>query len=145
MKRLKPSPNEHQWPRQAVASVETRKRDLVVRIADWSRDREEPAFDVELYVGGVYDWDRSETSHLSPAAWQVPEQGAGQASRCARRASADWSTPMTRSERYGLYVKPFSGVLAFFPMIYVVYAVATAVQTWWFNNGLDLFLRRHGL
>lgn len=32
-----------------------------MRIADWSRDKEEPAYDVEVYVGGVYDWNLSET------------------------------------------------------------------------------------
>lgn len=61
MKRITPSANEHQWPRQAVKSIDCRKRDLVVRIADWSRDKEEPAYDVEVYVGGVYDWNLSET------------------------------------------------------------------------------------
>jgi len=59
MKRIKPTPNEHQWPRQAVNSIDCRKRDLVIRIADWSRDKDEPAFDVEVYVGGVYDWNLS--------------------------------------------------------------------------------------
>lgn len=61
MKRIKPTANEHQWPRNAVASIDCRKRDLVIRIADWSRDKEEPAFDVEVYVGGVYDWNLSST------------------------------------------------------------------------------------
>jgi hypothetical protein len=61
MKRIKPTENKHQWPRQAISSVDCRKRDLVIRIADWSRDREEPAFDVEVYIGGVYDWSQSET------------------------------------------------------------------------------------
>ncbi len=61
MKRIQPSSNEHQWPRHAVNSIDCRKRDLVIRIADWSRDREEPAFDVEVYIGGVYDWQQSES------------------------------------------------------------------------------------
>lgn len=59
MKRIKPTPNKHHWPRNAVTSIECRKRDLVIRIADWSRDRDEPAFDVECYIGGVYDWNES--------------------------------------------------------------------------------------
>ena len=59
MKQLKPSPER--WPRMAVSSVETRKRDLVIRISDWSKDRDEPAFDVECYIGGVYDWSQSES------------------------------------------------------------------------------------
>jgi hypothetical protein len=62
MQRLKPSTNKEQWPRQAVASVETRKRDLVVRIADWHRIKPENGtggYDVEVYVGGVYDFNLS--------------------------------------------------------------------------------------
>lgn len=61
MKTIKPSDNEHQWPRQEVTSVKTRKRDLVIRIADWSKDRSEPAFDVEIYIGGVYDFFESKS------------------------------------------------------------------------------------
>jgi hypothetical protein len=59
MKRIRPSPNPHQWPRQKVKTVECRKRDLVLRIADWTSDKDEPAYDVEIYVGGVYDWNLS--------------------------------------------------------------------------------------
>ena len=49
------------WPRNLVKSVECRKRDLVIRIADWTKDRDEPAFDVEVYDAGVFDWDLSQT------------------------------------------------------------------------------------
>jgi hypothetical protein len=49
------------WPRNTVKTVETRKRDIVIRITDWSRDRDEPAFDVEVYDHGVYDWNQSKT------------------------------------------------------------------------------------
>lgn len=59
MKRIKPSDNKHQWPRQAITSVETRKRDLVIRIADWRRIKEASGYDVEVYIGGVYDWNES--------------------------------------------------------------------------------------
>ena len=60
MKRIKPTENKHQWPRQAVSSIECRKRDLVVRIADWSRcTAQSGGFDVEVYIGGVYDWNES--------------------------------------------------------------------------------------
>jgi hypothetical protein len=60
MKTIKPSENEHQWPRQAVNSIETRKRDLVVRIADWFRITSGTGgYDVEVYVGGVYDFNES--------------------------------------------------------------------------------------
>jgi hypothetical protein len=67
MKRIKPSSNEHHWPRNAVTSVECRKRDLVVRISDWSRqslNTGEPAYDVECYIGGVYDFGQSKTFTL---------------------------------------------------------------------------------
>ncbi len=62
-----PSANEHQWPRMAVKTVEARKRDLLIRIADWSRQSMrtgEPAYDVEVYIGGVYDWNESKTFTL---------------------------------------------------------------------------------
>ena len=59
MKTIQPSKNKHQWPRQAVEPVQCRKRDLVLRIADWTKDRDEPAYDVEIYVGGVYDFNLS--------------------------------------------------------------------------------------
>jgi hypothetical protein len=64
MKQIQETPNEHKWPRKRVDSVKCRKRDLVVRISDWSRqsmETGEPAFDVEVYIGGVYDWHQSET------------------------------------------------------------------------------------
>lgn len=61
MKQIEPTPNEHHWPRHAVKSVECRKRDLVLRITDWTRDRDEPAYNVEVYIGGVYDWNESES------------------------------------------------------------------------------------
>lgn len=35
-------------------SVECRKRDLVIRMSDWSRDRDEPGYDVEVYLHGSY-------------------------------------------------------------------------------------------
>lgn len=76
MKQIKPTDNEHQWPRTAVTSVETRKRDLVIRISDWTRDRDEPAYDVECYIGGVYDWDESETC-------TVREHGTREAAKAA--------------------------------------------------------------
>jgi hypothetical protein len=37
-----------------VDSVKCRKRDLVIRIANWSRDWDEPGYDVEVYIGGIY-------------------------------------------------------------------------------------------
>lgn len=49
------------WPRHTTKSVETRKKDLVVRITDWTRDKEEPAYDVEVYIRGVYDWNESKS------------------------------------------------------------------------------------
>jgi len=64
MKAIKQTDNEHHWPRNEVKSVECRKRDLVIRIADWTKDKEEPAYDVECYIGGVYDWNESEVFSL---------------------------------------------------------------------------------
>ncbi len=61
MKIRRESQNKYHWPRHAVKSVETRKRDLVIRITDWTRDRDEPAYDVELYIGGIYDWNESKS------------------------------------------------------------------------------------
>ena len=52
---------ERSWPKHKVSSIECRKRDIVIRIADWTRDKEEPAYDVECYVKGVYDWNLSES------------------------------------------------------------------------------------
>jgi len=60
MQTIQESPNAARWPRHAVKQVECRKRDLVVRIVDWTKDKEEPAYDVECYIGGVYDWNESE-------------------------------------------------------------------------------------
>ena len=57
-KHIEPTPNH--WPRHACTSVECRKRDLVIRISDWTRDKDEPAYDVEIYIGGVYDWTQSD-------------------------------------------------------------------------------------
>ena len=62
MKRIKPTPNAHQWPRSPAPTIECRPRDLVIRIADWSRQSPqtgEPSYDVEVYIGGVYDWNES--------------------------------------------------------------------------------------
>lgn len=49
------------WPRHLVTSVDTRKNDLVIRITDWTRDKDEPAYDVEIYNAGVYDWNESKS------------------------------------------------------------------------------------
>lgn len=64
MKRISESNNKCRWPRQAVTAIDCRKRDLIVRIADWTRDKDEPAYDVEIYIGGVYDWNESATFTL---------------------------------------------------------------------------------
>lgn len=61
MKTIKPSPNKEQWPRHTTKSIECRKRDLIIRIADWTKDNDEPAYDVEFYIGGVYDWNESQS------------------------------------------------------------------------------------
>ena len=71
MKRIKQSDNPQRWPREAVASVETRKRDLVIRIADWHRVKPQSGtggYDVEVYIGGVYDWNESKNFDTKPEA-----------------------------------------------------------------------------
>ena len=65
MRKIEPSPNPEQWPRQAVKSVRCRERDLVVRVTNWMKDSDEPAFDVEVCIGGVYDWKESKSFTLS--------------------------------------------------------------------------------
>jgi hypothetical protein len=59
MKAIKPSRNRHSWPRHKVKQIDCRKRDLVIRIADWTKDKDAPYYDVEVYIGGVYDWNES--------------------------------------------------------------------------------------
>jgi len=61
MKQITPSRNEHQWPRKNYGSVECRTTDLVLRITDWTKDKDEPAYDVECYIGGTYDFNESES------------------------------------------------------------------------------------
>ena len=76
MKRLQPSNNEHHWPRHAVKSIETRKRDLVIRIADWHRIKPENGtggYDVEVYVGGVYDFNLSQNCDTKAQAVAVAQ------------------------------------------------------------------------
>lgn len=66
-KRIKPTENAAQWPRQGVKSVECRKRDVVVRVADWTKCKsQEASIDVEVYIGGVYDFNESKSFSL----WQ---------------------------------------------------------------------------
>lgn len=38
---------------------------MVVRITNWLDDKDEPAFDVEVYIGGVCDWNESKSFTLS--------------------------------------------------------------------------------
>ena len=59
MKRIKESDNKLKWPRKEYKTIECRKRDLIIRIADWTRDKEEPGYDVEVYIGGIYDFNES--------------------------------------------------------------------------------------
>ena len=59
MKQIQESKNKARWPRCKYESVECRSKDLVIRITDWGKDEDEPAYDVELYIGGVYDWNES--------------------------------------------------------------------------------------
>lgn len=61
MKQIEESKNAARWPRCKSVKIDCRKRDLVIRVADWTRDKEEPAFDVETYVGGIYDFNLSKS------------------------------------------------------------------------------------
>jgi len=74
---------ETSWPKHKVTSVECRKRDLVIRIADWTRDKHEPAYDVECYVAGEYDWDISK-SFCTKSAGQTKAEARAQAADFAQ-------------------------------------------------------------
>lgn len=65
MKAIRESDNKQHWPCQRVKSVECRKRDLVIRVSDWLSDKDEPGYDVECYIGGIYDWNESKCFTLS--------------------------------------------------------------------------------
>lgn len=89
MKLIKPIDNE-QWPRREVKTIKCRKRDLVIRIADWSRqsmETGEPAYDVEVYIGGVYDWDQSDSFTLRK--YKTKAEMKSQAVRFARAKIAE--------------------------------------------------------
>ncbi len=74
MQRITPSRNKYSWPRHRVETLELRSRDLTIRIADWTRDRDAPGYDVEVYIGGVYDWHASPTVNTRDEAVQVAQQ-----------------------------------------------------------------------
>ena len=61
----RPKLTKTSWPRNLVDSVDCRKRDLVIRITNWLDDKDEPAYDVEVYNQGVYDWNLSKSFTLS--------------------------------------------------------------------------------
>ena len=60
MKQIKE--NKSGWPRCRTKTIECREKDFIVRIANWSKDKDEPGYDVEIYVGGIYDWEESRVS-----------------------------------------------------------------------------------
>lgn len=62
---IKEQVSANSWPKHTVERAETRKRDLVIRITNWLDDKDEPAFDVEVYNQGVYDWNESKSFCLS--------------------------------------------------------------------------------
>lgn len=90
MKRIRPSKatgaNGVQWPRHPVKSVECRKNDLVLRITDWLTDKDEPAYDVEVYIGGVYDWNESKSFTIFSL--KTPEKAKAAAVKFAQRQIA---------------------------------------------------------
>lgn len=64
MKTITPSSNAQRFPRCKVNEVECRERDLVIRISNWLDDRDEPGVDVECVIGGIYDWNESQSFTL---------------------------------------------------------------------------------
>ena len=52
-------PDKRGWPKCSTKKIECRERDLIIRIANWTKDMDEPGYDVEVYIGGVYDWNES--------------------------------------------------------------------------------------
>jgi len=65
MELIKETDNEHNWPRKRFKAVPCGQRDLVIKVADWTGDPGHPAFDVECYIGGVYDWNESKSFSFS--------------------------------------------------------------------------------
>lgn len=90
-KLIEPSQNTHQWPRKSVNSVECRKRDVVVRIANWWSDKDEPAFYVEVYIGGVYDWNESRSFTRSTGLGTNGEKTGGYSKSKAKAAAAEFA------------------------------------------------------
>jgi hypothetical protein len=84
MKTIRESKNDAHFPRHRVKSIECRKRDLIIRITDWTKDKDEPAFDVECYIGGVYDFNESKSFTLR----EYKENAAGEAVTFAQKQVA---------------------------------------------------------
>ena len=85
MRQIRPSKavgaNGVEWPTNRVKELKLRPKDLVVRITDWMKDKDEPGYDVEVYIGGVYDWNESKSFTLSSGL--KPEQAKQQAAHFA--------------------------------------------------------------
>lgn len=62
---MKTKITKRSWPKHKISKIECRKRDLIIRIADWTKDKESPCFDVEFYQAGVYDWNKSHSFDAS--------------------------------------------------------------------------------
>ena len=93
MKRITESPAaDNHWPRQAVRSVECRRRDLVLRITDWMSDKDEPAYDVECYIGGVYDYNESKVC----SRWNGSGKPLKSPAECKREAIAYAQTQIAK-------------------------------------------------
>ena len=91
MKKIKESKNEHHWPRNSVQSVDCRKRDLVIRIADWWDDKEEPSFAVEVYIGGVFDFHESESFTKNEGLTSSGEKCGGYTKAGAKAAAIEFA------------------------------------------------------
>lgn len=57
-------------------SVPERSRDLVLRITNWTDDEDEPAYDVECYIAGVYDFNESKTFRLNRGYGKISKDSA---------------------------------------------------------------------
>jgi hypothetical protein len=76
---MKTEITDKSWPKHTTKQIETRKRDLVIRIADWSRQSirtGEPAYDVEIYNKGIYDFNQSKSFTLSSGLTKLQAQQA---------------------------------------------------------------------
>jgi hypothetical protein len=74
------------WPRHLVKLIDVRERDFIIRVTNWLDDEDEPGYDVECYINGVYDWNESKCFTLHSGL--TPEQAREHAARFAQSQTA---------------------------------------------------------